>query len=264
MTERGISLLTALGGYYRQSYAAAGLLPEQGCPEAGSIAAWADNVVRRVPLSAQALLDGMFPGRGLQTGYAAQDKGPDPLFKPVEVGLCMLSEPKASAAILKAAHGNLDEAARSERAGLKAMQAILQVRTRGNCVSGIPTCGIEDFGNVLVGGKGGVSLEGGLKAATTVGENFLLQYIQGFPEKDVAWGEAATPETLSPLLGPRNLYLRLSRQPPYIASRATARRWRARCSPRWTMLQVRVVPARRRAARHVPAASLPSWGATPI
>lgn len=217
-----------------------------------------------MPLSAQALLDGMFPGRGLQTGYAAQDKGPDPLFKPVEVGLCMLSEPKASAAILKAAHGNLDEAARSERAGLKAMQAILQVRTRGNCVSGIPTCGIEDFGNVLVGGKGGVSLEGGLKAATTVGENFLLQYIQGFPEKDVAWGEAATPETLSPLLGPRNLYLRLSRQPPYIASRATARRWRARCSPRWTMLQVRVVPARRRAARHVPAASLPSWGATPI
>ncbi len=219
LTERGISLLSALGSYYRQHYAAAGLLPEQGCPEAGAVAAWADNVVRRVPLSAQTLLDSMFPGCGLQTGYAPQDKGPDPLFNPVEVGLCTLSAPKAKAAIMKAAHGNLDEAARSERAGLKAMQAILQVRTSGNCIAGMPTCGIEDFGNVLGNDKTGVTVEGGLKAATAVGENFLLQYIQGFPEKDVAWGEATTPETLSPLLGPRNLYLRLTRQPPYIAAR---------------------------------------------
>lgn len=219
LTERGISLLTTLGGYYRQSYAAAGLLPEKGCPEAGTVAAWADNVVRRVPLSAQALLDGMFPGCGLQTGFAPQDKGPDPLFNPVEVGLCKLSVPKASAAILKAARGSLDQAARSERASLKAMQDILQVRSGTRCVNDAPSCGIEDFGNVLEGGKTGVTIEGGLKSAATVGENFLLQYIQGFPEKDVAWGDAATPETLSPLLGPRNLYLRLSRQPPYIAAR---------------------------------------------
>lgn len=219
LTERGISLFKHLGAYYRLLYAEAGLLPAQGCPEPGAVSAWADNVVRRVPLSAQALLDSMFPGCGLQTGFAPQDKGPDPLFNPVEVGLCTVSQPKARAAIMKAARGDLDRVAVSERPALKAMQAILKVRVNGACAGGKSSCGIEDFGNVLVDSKQGVQLEGGLKAAATVGENFLLQYVQGFPEKDVAWGEAATPETLSPLLGPRNLYLRLTRQPEYIAAR---------------------------------------------
>uniref|UniRef100_UPI00235203ED histidine-type phosphatase n=1 Tax=Nevskia ramosa TaxID=64002 RepID=UPI00235203ED len=265
LTERGISLLTTLGGYYRQSYAAAGLLPEKGCPEAGTVAAWADNVVRRVPLSAQALLDGMFPGCGLQTGFAPQDKGPDPLFNPVEVGLCKLSVPKASAAILKAARGSLDQAARSERASLKAMQDILQVRSGTRCVNDAPSCGIEDFGNVLEGGKTGVTIEGGLKSATTVGENFLLQYIQGFPEKDVAWGDAATPETLSPLLGPRNLYLRLSRQPPYIAARNGSPLARALLAAlRWMMFPRQAMQARHRARHRAPAASPRSWAAIRI
>lgn len=219
LTERGASLVKMLGGYYREQYAAAGLLPAQGCPQPGEVMAWADNVVRRVPLSAQALLDGMFPGCGLQTGFAPQDRGPDPLFNPVEVGACKLSIPKSRAAILNAAKGDLATAMRGERASLKAMQAILQVRSNARCADDMPSCGIEDFANVLEDGKEGVRLEGGLKTATTVGENFLLQYVQGFPEQDVAWGEAATPEKLAPLLGPRNLYLQLTRQPPYIAAR---------------------------------------------
>jgi 4-phytase/acid phosphatase len=155
------------------------------------VAVWADNSARRIPLSAQALLDGMFPGCGLKTADKPPASGV-PFPRPIDA--CPISAPKARAAILSAAHGDVDRAAQSVHAGLRRMQAIVQVRIGVNW------------------------LEGGLKLATTIGENFYLEYVEGMPQRDVAWGEAATPEALAPLLGPRNLYLRLLHQKPYLAS----------------------------------------------
>ncbi len=59
--------------------------------------------------------------------------------------------------------------------------------------------------------------------AAAVGEIFLLQYAQDMPAADVAWGEAATPATLDPLLAPRNRLAELTRSLPYVAVRQGAR-----------------------------------------
>jgi len=218
LTERGAALVTVLGRYHRQHLAAAGLLPAEGCPAAGSIGVWADNSAKRIALSGQALLDGLAPGCDFKP-YFAPPPGVDPLFQPVETGTCPIDHDKARAAILDAAGGSLGAAAASVRPALLKMQGILDVRSNVGCEVGVSSCGIDGFANRLETGPEGVRLEGGLKAATTVGENFLLEYLQGFADKDVAWGDAATPETLAPLLAPRNLYLKLTRRPAYIASR---------------------------------------------
>jgi 4-phytase / acid phosphatase len=216
LTEHGAALVRDLGGYYRQQYAAAGLLPAKGCPAVGSVAAWADSSARRISLSAQALLDGMFPGCGLKVANAsAADPNP---FHAGALDACPASPRKAHAAVLSAAGGDVDRAAETVRAGMKRMQAIMQVRFGVNCADNAPSCGLDGMANAVEDGSDGPKLEGGLKLATTIGENFYFEYVQGMPQRDVAWGEAATPEALAPLLGPRNLYLRLLHHKPYLAA----------------------------------------------
>ncbi|MGQ0697284.1 MAG: histidine-type phosphatase [Panacagrimonas sp.] len=219
LTEHGAALVRTLGGYYRQHYAAAGLLPAQGCPPAGSVANYADNAAARNPLSAQALMDGMFPGCGFKAAFKPQGEGVDPLFNPSGAGTCPISPVKARAAVLAAAGGELGRAVRRERDALKGLQAILKVRSSVTCADDVPSCGLDGFGNVIEDSKEGPKIKGGLEQAATLGENFLFAYMEGMPERDVAWGEAATPEALAPLLGPRNLYVQLLRKPPYLASR---------------------------------------------
>ncbi len=218
LTEHGADLIKTLGGYYRQRYATAGLLPADGCPDAGSVAAWSDNAAARIPLSGQALLDGMFPGCGLKVGYAPQTNV-DPLFNPVGAGTCAINQGQARGAVLDAARGDLDRAAAKVRPAMKQLQSILKVRGVAGCAGTVPSCGLDGLANMLEDGKEGPKLEGGLKRATTVGENFLLEYAQGFPESDVAWGDATTAAAIAPLLAPRNLYLKLTQKTPYLASR---------------------------------------------
>ena len=221
LTEHGAAMMRSLGGYYRQRYAAEGLLPTEGCPEAGSIAAWANNGSRRIPQSAQALLDGLAPGCELKAGTATAG-GTDPVFHPTGAAACPAIPRKAVATILRAADGDLSTSGvtRKVRPGLKRLQEILQARVPGNCAHEAHVCGLDEMANDLVEGPDGAKLEGSLKLATTVGENFLLEYMEGFPERDIAWGEATTVEALAPMLGPRNLYLRLLNKTPYVASHA--------------------------------------------
>lgn len=217
LTEHGAAMMRSLGGYYRQRYVADGLLPAQGCPEPGTVAAWANNGSRRIPQSAQALLDGLFPGCELRAA-SAPPSAADPVFHPAAA--CPANPRKAVATVLRAAGGDLSTSGvtRKVRPGLKRLQEILQVRVPGNCAHGARACGLDELANDLVESPDGPKLEGSLKLATTVGENFLLEYMEGLPERDIAWGEATAVEALAPLLAPRNLYLRLLHKTPYIAA----------------------------------------------
>ena len=67
LTPRGAELAKLLGAYYREYYAAQGLFPARGCPPTGRAVAWAD-VDQRTLVTAQSLLDGMFPGCNLAPG----------------------------------------------------------------------------------------------------------------------------------------------------------------------------------------------------
>ncbi len=62
LTTRGQDNAARLGAWYRDFYAAQGLLPPRGsCPAAGTVFAYADNIERTIH-TAQGYLDGMFHG----------------------------------------------------------------------------------------------------------------------------------------------------------------------------------------------------------
>lgn len=217
LTVHGAKLIGYLGRYYRMHYADLGLLSPTGCPTEDAVSVWADNSTRRIPFSAQVLVENVFPGCDLRTGFMPQT-APDKLFHPVELGTCPLAVGRAEDALLAAVDGDINQPMRELQAPLQFMQSLLKVRPRGVCIGNVSACGIDQFANAIRAEPEGIRLEGGLMAAATVGENILLEYVEGFPADQVGWGQAASPEALGKLLAPRNRYLDITKRTPYLAA----------------------------------------------
>jgi 4-phytase / acid phosphatase len=66
----GAEAIRLLGRFDRESLAARGLLPTDGCPKAGTVSVWSDTGQRTIATS-DALLKGMFPGCGIGNSHLA-------------------------------------------------------------------------------------------------------------------------------------------------------------------------------------------------
>jgi 4-phytase / acid phosphatase len=220
LTPRGAELAKLLGAYYREHYAAQGLFDAQGCPPPGAVFAWAD-VDQRTRLTAQALLDGMFPGCNLEPGYRVGAKV-DPLFHPTRAGSCHIDAERARQAVLDRAGGDLATLPARFRAELAAMQSVLKCCQPALCrPSGASaSCALGDLPSTISAeDSGSVRLSGPIAIASTAAEVFLLEYAQGFPEHQVAWGRASTPQALRPLLRLHTLQFDLMQRTRYLAIR---------------------------------------------
>jgi 4-phytase/acid phosphatase len=219
LTPRGAELARLLGVYYRDHYAAQGLLPAQGCPQPGDVFAWAD-VDQRTRVTAASLLEGMFPGCGLTAGYRAGAKV-DPLFHPARAGTCRIDAAQARRSVLDRIGGNFTAVLSSHRSELAAMQSVLKCCGPAVCrASGANAlCTLSDLPTTITASHGRVRLTGPISIASTAAEVFLLEYAQGLPADQVAWGRASTPAALQPLLRLHVLDFDLMLRAPYLAAR---------------------------------------------
>jgi 4-phytase/acid phosphatase len=219
LTDHGAELAKRLGVYYRVLYATHGLFPAQGCPQQRDVVAWADQS-ERTRLTAQSLLEGMFPGCNLKFGYR-EGETVDPLFHPTLAGVCSIDLARAGRDVLRRAGGSFATLQRKYRKEFSAMQAVLQCCSPNLCRPlRTPACTLTELpSDVAHGRKGGIWLHGPLAIASTAAEVFLLQYAQGFPPDQVAWGRASTPQAMRPLLRLHTLDFDLLERTPYLATR---------------------------------------------
>jgi 4-phytase/acid phosphatase len=220
LTPRGENLASLMGAYYRAHYAARGLLPAQGCPSPDGIHVWAD-VDQRTRLTGAGLLEGMFPGCGLPVHNGPTEK-PDPIFHPVRAGICSVDTDRARAAVLARAGGSLKRVLRTHREPLRRLQAVLGCCAPRLCqASGRARCTLATLPSALdVRHKdGSVRLTGPIPIGSTASEIFLLQYAQGLPRDQVAWGRASSPASIRPLLRLHRLQFDLIERTPYLAAR---------------------------------------------
>ncbi|CNC27210.1 AppA family phytase/histidine-type acid phosphatase [Yersinia similis] len=219
LTPRGAELVTLMGGFYGDYFRSLGLLAA-GCPAEGVVYAQAD-IDQRTRLTGQAFLDGLAPGCGLTVHNQADLKKTDPLFHPVEAGVCKLDAVQTDKAIEEQLGGPLDTVSQRYAKPFAQMGDVLNFAASPYCKSlqqQGKTCDFAHFAanEVNVNKEGTkVTLSGPLALSSTLGEIFLLQNAQAMPV--VAWQRLKGAENWVSLLSLHNAQFNLMAKTPYIA-----------------------------------------------
>ena len=207
LTGHGYAAAVQMGRYRGEQLRHAGLLPP-GCPAAGQVFAWA-SPIQRTRATASALLDGLFPGCGLQPGSVAGEL--DPLFQTDKLSFAALDPELAKAGILQAMGGSAEQAQ-------KALTADVQRLRQAVCDPGKP-CPVADTPWRLEQGKDGRYEIQGLSVAANMAETFRLQYSEGLPLAEVAFGHGRDAQAVAGLMGLLRAKYDFINNTPYIARR---------------------------------------------
>lgn len=187
LTAHGYKLMSIFGKYDRAELAARGLLSSEGCADATRVTILADSD-QRTRETGKAVAEGMFPGCNIEV-HALPEKTPDPLFHSLHAGMGHVDPALAQAALAGRLSGDPNNLTEAYRSQLSSLDRIL-----GGCGKvpagdqpRIPLLGIPSS---LGAGKGDhpIQLRGPLSTASSLSENLLLEYAEGFTGTNLGWG----------------------------------------------------------------------------
>lgn len=207
LTGHGYAAVVEMARYRANELRARGLFAES-CPGQGEVYAWA-SPMQRTRATAQAMLDGMFPGCGLQAGSVDGDM--DALFQADKMGFAPLDEKLARAGIMKAMGG-------SEKNARKRFEPILTKLQNAVCETDKPCPFVGEPWKLARQDDGRFAVEG-LTVASDMGETFRLQYSEGLPLDQVAFGHARTPAQVAELMELHKAKYDFINDTPYISTR---------------------------------------------
>ena len=221
LTPRGRDLVKALGAYFRADLAARGLLSPSVCPLGDEISMYTD-LDQRTVVSGEGLLEGLYPGCALEPDHL-KDADVDPLFHPIQAGVCPFDVETGTKAVLGRIGGDLNAVADAHHAQIAALQEILGCCAPTLCnEEGTGSCTLMDVPSGIQADKNGVKLSGPIAIGSTISEIFLLQHAQGMPSDQVAFGKASTPSEISSLGRLHTLQFNLIDRTPYVATRSAS------------------------------------------
>lgn len=176
LTPRGATLLTILGGWYRERYRAAGLLTAGDC----SVYLWA-NHTQRTAATAKALAQGLAPGCDLTVNQSPQE--PDPLFDAPLTPLAPPDPARLLAAISARVGGNLAAWDARQRPDLDRFEALFLQCAQSSCSA-------EERGRVQrrpgetpvvmrLDEKGALQLSSPALAVGSLAESLIMAYADG-------------------------------------------------------------------------------------
>ncbi|TPV67784.1 bifunctional glucose-1-phosphatase/inositol phosphatase, partial [Serratia marcescens] len=186
LTTKGGVLEVYMGHYFNAWLKQTGLLPKEGCPTAGSVYVYANSLQRTVA-TAQFFSNGAFPGCDVSVHHQDKMGEMDPTFNPIITDTSEAFNQQALAA-MNAALGSL-----KLDASYQQLAKIIDYKDSAACKTD-KHCDLTKEASVMSavpGKEPGVS--GPLRVGNSLVDAFMLQYYEGFPMKEVAWGKIATP-----------------------------------------------------------------------
>jgi len=183
LTPRGRTLMTLMGGYYGEWLAREEIIDRQSCTSAGHVYIWADTDQRTLE-TGKALGEGLLPS--CQVRVHSFDGKDDPLFDPIAAGVA-----------------KQDQAA-SDRASALVKDASASHREA-----------FTTLGEILASGAAKQRADT-LNTASTLTENLLLEYTNGFEGPDLGWGRLNA-RNLFQVLKLHVVYADLMRRTPALA-----------------------------------------------
>jgi len=185
LTTKGGVLEIYMGHYMREWLAQQGMVTSGECPTAETVYAYANSLQRTVA-TAQFFITGAFPGCDIPVHHQAEMGKMDPVFNPVIT--------RDSAAFSQQAV----QAMEKERQGMQLGESYKLLEQIAD-YSGSPACkekqqcslsDAKDSFSAEYQKEPGVS--GPLKVGNSLVDAFTLQYYEGFPMDQVAWGKIKT------------------------------------------------------------------------
>jgi 4-phytase/acid phosphatase len=186
LTKHGYHVMELFGVYDRAFLAKEGLLTAAGCADASKVTFYADSD-QRTRETGKALAEGLFPGCNLSVQSLPEGTN-DPLFHPGPVNSHAANPNLAVSAIAGRIGNNPGSLTEAHRTKLESLDKLLA--TCGAAPSDQKRASLFDIEPTLAPGKGDrlADLHGPLNTASTLTENFLLEYAEGMELSKVGWG----------------------------------------------------------------------------
>ena len=186
LTTKGGVLEVYMGHYFNAWLKQAGILPQEGCPTGDSVYVYANSLQRTVA-TAQFFTNGAFPGCDISVHHQDKMGEMDPTFNPIITDTSETFNQQALSAM------NAELASLKLDASYKQLEQIIDYKDSAACKTD-KQCNLAaepSKMSAVPGKEPGVS--GPLKVGNSLVDAFMLQYYEGFPMKDVAWGKIVTP-----------------------------------------------------------------------
>jgi glucose-1-phosphatase len=200
LTTKGGVLEVYMGRYTREWLAQQGLIGKAACPAPNEVFAYANSLQRTVA-TAQYFVAGAFPGCDVSVTHQDEMGTMDPVFSPVITNKSEEFNKKALAALN----------AQGEKLNLKPafqrLEKIIDYKNSPAC-DGKKQCTLSSDNQNKFSAENGKepNVAGPLKVGNSLVDAFTLQYYQGFPLEQVAWGQIKTPEQWQELAAVKNGY----------------------------------------------------------
>ncbi|POW57562.1 bifunctional glucose-1-phosphatase/inositol phosphatase [Candidatus Pantoea alvi] len=199
LTTKGGVLEVYMGNYTRQWLAQQGLVQNGSCPDSSNVFVYANSLQRTVA-TAQFFVNGAFPGCDIAVTHQDAMGSMDPVFNPVITDDSEEFNKKALAAMT----------AENEKLALKPalqqLDKIVDYKSAPAC-NNKKQCDLSSGDNVFSAENGKEpNVSGPLKVGNSLMDAFTLQYYEGFPLEQVAWGQIKTPEQWKALSAIKNGY----------------------------------------------------------
>lgn len=209
LTEHGAKGAGLLGAADRSYFVSHGLLPRAGCPDDGVIAITASGK-QRAQRTAREWSYTVAPGCKL-TVVAPADGSDDVIFHPMDQNPASFDGKRAYAeAIARAPGGKIENEAKEQAAAIEQLNKALGCKEEACDLRRLPS-------ELKERAHDRPDLVGPLDIGSTASQTFLLEYLDGKPMKDVAWGRV-TRDEIEQMLVFHPVKFKYNNRPPYIAS----------------------------------------------
>lgn len=223
LTQHGYDAVVLVGTWDRNHWAQRGLLTPTGCPGQHDIEVSA-SYKSRTQATARALIEGLAPGCTIDVAFpSSQDD--DVEFHPIDAGVMPFDAEEAYRATLEElpADGLQGEVKRN-RELFALLNRAFDCCTGDSCsADGKPkACDLSQMAPGLQREEDDApSIGNPFGIASTVSQTFLLEYLEGKPMQDVAWGRLSR-EEIGRLLEFHSIKFRYEARTPYTAARAAS------------------------------------------
>ncbi|QKJ86658.1 bifunctional glucose-1-phosphatase/inositol phosphatase [Paramixta manurensis] len=200
LTTKGGVLEVYMGNYTREWLAQQGLVKNGECPASEDVFAYANSLQRTVA-TAQFFINGAFPGCDVTVTHQDDMGSMDPIFNPVITDGSDEFNKKALTA-MNAAGEKL-----SLKPAFQRLEKIVDYKNAPACKDK-KQCGLSSDNQNKFSADNGKEpgVAGPLSIGNSLVDAFTLQYYEGFPMDQVAWGQIKTPEQWKELSAIKNGY----------------------------------------------------------